>query len=157
MPKQAVIETTKGTIRLDLFDQDCPSIVGNFEKLVAKGYYDGLKFHRVIANFMIQGGCPLGSGVGGPGYEVDCEIVPARKHGTGALSMAHKGQCRHDKKTGAMISGKCTNGSQFFITHCPTPHLDGVHSVFGQVVEGQDVVDKIAVGDKMTKVEVVTT
>ncbi len=156
MPKFALLETGKGTIKLELFDQDCPRIVGNFEKLVGQGYYNGLKFHRVIANFMIQGGCPMGTGIGGPGYEIDCEIVPARKHAKGALSMAHTGQCRHDKQTGAKISGKCTNGSQFFITHLPTPHLDGVHSVFGQVVEGQDIVDKIIAGDKIAKVEVVS-
>lgn len=154
--KEAIIETTKGKIRLELFDQDCPKLVKNFEDLAAKGYYNGLKFHRVIPDFMIQGGCPLGSGIGGPGYEIECEIAPARKHTKGALSMAHKGQCRHDSKTGAKKSGTCTNGSQFFITHLPTPHLDGVHSVFGQVVEGQNVVDQIVAGDKMVKVEVVT-
>jgi len=154
MGKQAVFETNKGTITIELFDKEAPGTVANFEKLAAKGYYDGLKFHRVIADFMVQGGCPLGSGVGGPGYEIECEIHPSRKHGTGALSMAHKGQCKHDPKTGAKISGRCTGGSQFFITHGPTPHLDGVHTVFGQVSAGQDVVDKIQMGDKITKLTI---
>jgi peptidyl-prolyl cis-trans isomerase B (cyclophilin B) len=103
---------------------------------------------------MIQGGDPTGRGSGGPGYEIECEIHPARKHGTGALSMAHKGQCKHDPQSGKKIGGFCTGGSQFFITHQPTPHLDGVHTVFGQVTSGQDVVNKIAQGDKMTKVSV---
>ncbi|MBI2900054.1 MAG: peptidylprolyl isomerase [Planctomycetes bacterium] len=156
MAKEALIETTKGKIRIELFDRDCPSLVANFEKLAGQGFYNGLKFHRVIPDFMVQAGCPLGTGIGGPGYEIECEIAPARKHTKGALSMAHKGQCRHDRATGKKVSGKCTNGSQFFITHLPTPHLDGVHSVFGQVLEGQDVVDKIVQGDKMVKVEVVT-
>ena len=154
MAKQATMETNKGTIKLELFDEDCPKIVGNFEKLVKDGYYDGLKFHRVISDFMVQGGCPQGTGTGGPGYTVDCEIVPSRKHGKGAFSMAHTGQCRHDPETGEKTGGECTNGSQFFITHLPTPHLDGVHTVFGQVVEGQDIVDQICKGDEMTKVEV---
>ena len=91
---------------------------------------------------------------GGPGYEIDCEIHPDRKHGTGALSMAHKGSCKHDPKTGKKISGSCSGGSQFFITHGPTSHLDGVHTVFGAVTVGQDVVNKIATGDKMTTVTV---
>ena len=154
MSKHAIMETNKGTIKLELFDEDCPKIVGNFEKLVKDGYYDGLKFHRVISDFMVQGGCPQGTGTGGPGYNVDCEIVPSRKHGQGSFSMAHTGQCSHDPETGKKLGGECTNGSQFFITHLPTPHLDGVHTVFGQVVEGQDVVDQICQGDEMTKVEV---
>ena len=154
MAKQAVFETNKGTITIELFDKEAPKTVANLEALVAKGYYDGLKFHRVIADFMVQGGCPLGSGVGGPGYEIECEIHPSRKHGTGALSMAHKGQCKHDPKTGAKTSGRCTGGSQFFITHGPTPHLDGVHTVFGQVISGQDVVNKIQMGDKIVKLTV---
>ena len=154
MAKHAIMETSKGTIKLELFDGDCPGIVGNFEKLVKDGYYDGLKFHRVISDFMVQGGCPQGTGTGGPGYSVDCEIVPSRKHGQGAFSMAHTGQCSHDPETGKKLGGECTNGSQFFITHCETPHLDGVHTVFGQVVEGQDIVDKICQGDEMSKVEV---
>lgn len=154
MPKQAVMETSKGVITIELFDAEAPKTVANFEKLASQGFYNGVKFHRVIANFMIQGGCPQGTGTGGPGYEIECEIHPARKHETGALSMAHKGMCKHDPKTGQKISGRCTGGSQFFITHAPQPHLDGVHTVFGQVVSGQDVVDKIAQGDTLTKVEV---
>jgi peptidyl-prolyl cis-trans isomerase B (cyclophilin B) len=154
MPKQAIIETNKGTITIELFEQEAPKTVANFEKLAGQGFYNGVKFHRVIANFMIQGGCPQGTGTGGPGYEIDCEIHPARKHATGALSMAHKGQCRHDAKTGKRLSGRCTGGSQFFITHLPTPHLDGVHTVFGQVTSGQDVVNKIAQGDTMKSVVV---
>ena len=154
MAKQAIFETSKGTIAVELFDAEAPGTVANFEKLAAKGFYNGIKFHRVISSFMVQGGCPQGTGTGGPGYEIECEIHPTRKHGKGALSMAHKGMCKHDGKTGQRLSGKCTGGSQFFITHVPTPHLDGVHTVFGQVVSGQDVVDKIAQGDKMLKVEV---
>ena len=154
MPKQAIFETDKGTITIELYDGEAPKTVENFEKLAAKGYYNGIKFHRVIPNFMVQGGDPTGTGSGGPGYEIECEIHPDRKHGTGTLSMAHKGQCSHDPKTGSKLSGTCTGGSQFFITHGPTPHLDGVHTVFGSVVSGQDVVDKIEGGDKMIKVEV---
>ncbi len=93
MAKQAIMETTKGTIHLELFDQDCPGVVGNFEKLASEGFYDGLAFHRVIPDFMVQGGCPEGTGTGGPGYNVDCEIVPVHKHTKGALSMAHAGTC----------------------------------------------------------------
>lgn len=154
MPKTATFETSKGTITIELFDKEAPKTVANFEKLAASGYYNGVAFHRVIANFMVQGGDPTGSGRGGPGYEIECEIHPARKHGTGALSMAHKGACKHDPQTGKKISGQCTGGSQFFITHGPTPHLDGVHTVFGQVTAGQDVVNKIAQGDKITKLTV---
>ena len=156
MAKQAVLETSRGVITIELFEQEAPKTVANFEKLAAKGFYNGLKFHRVIADFMVQCGCPQGTGTGGPGYQIDCEISPLRKHGKGALSMAHAGACQHDKATGKKISGHCTNGSQFFITHVPTPHLDGVHTVFGQVVSGQGVVDAIAQGDKLAKVEVRT-
>lgn len=152
MPKQVILETNKGTITIELFDKEAPKTVENFEKLAAKGFYNGVTFHRVIPNFMVQGGDPTGTGTGGPGYEIDCEIHPSRKHAKGALSMAHKGQCRHDPQTGKKITGRCTGGSQFFITHGPTPHLDGVHTVFGQVTSGQEVVDKIEGGDKMLKV-----
>jgi peptidyl-prolyl cis-trans isomerase B (cyclophilin B) len=139
--KVATIETNKGNIRLQLHDDKTPKTVANFEKLAADGFYDGLKFHRVIDNFMIQTGCPQGTGTGGPGYKFADEFHRELKHdGPGVLSMAN--------------SGPNTNGSQFFITHIATPHLDGKHSVFGRVLEGQDVVDSIAQGDKMIKVTV---
>ena len=138
--KKAIIETDKGNIVLELFENDAPNTVANFVKLINKGYYNGLKFHRVIPNFMIQGGCPVGNGTGGPGYAIKCEINP-KKHLTGTLSMAH--------------AGKDTGGSQFFITHSPQPHLDGVHTVFGQVIEGMDVVNAIRQGDVMKQVKVV--
>jgi len=139
--KTAVIETSRGSITLELFDKDAPGTVQNFEKLVKKGFYDGLSFHRVVPNFVIQGGCPKGDGTGGPGWRIKCETANnPRKHGRGALSMAH--------------AGKDTGGSQFFITHRPCPHLDGVHTVFGQVTTGQEVVDAIKAGDRMTKVTI---
>jgi peptidyl-prolyl cis-trans isomerase B (cyclophilin B) len=137
--KKARIETDKGDIELTLFDNEAPKTVANFEKLANSGYYDGLTFHRVIPDFVIQGGCPKGDGTGGPGYTIKCEINP-HKHGTGALSMAH--------------AGKDTGGSQFFITHSPQPHLDGVHTVFGKVVVGMDVVNAIKASDVMRKVTV---
>jgi peptidyl-prolyl cis-trans isomerase B (cyclophilin B) len=149
---QAVMETTKGTIVLELFKEQTPKTVGNFVDLINKGYYNGLSFHRVIPDFMIQGGCPDGTGGGGPGYEVECEIRPDLKHKTGSLSMAHKGQCQHNKQSGQKMGGTCTGGSQFFITHRATSHLDGVHTVFGQVIQGQEVVNAIQGGDKMTTV-----
>jgi peptidyl-prolyl cis-trans isomerase B (cyclophilin B) len=136
---QAIMETSKGTIHLELFEKDAPGTVANFTKLARKGFYDGLSFHRVIKNFMIQGGCPEGSGRGGPGYKIKCEIN-AQKHTPGTLSMAH--------------AGKDTGGSQFFITHVATPHLDGVHTVFGRTTD-MDVVNKIAQGDKITSVKIV--
>jgi len=138
--KKAIIETDKGNIVLELFESDAPNTVANFVKLINKGYYNGLKFHRVIPNFMVQGGCPVGNGTGGPGYTIKCEINP-KKHLAGTLSMAH--------------AGKDTGGSQFFITHSPQPHLDGVHTVFGQVIEGMDVVNAIRQGDVMKQVKVV--
>ncbi|MCC7553889.1 MAG: peptidylprolyl isomerase [Methanobacteriaceae archaeon] len=135
------METEKGTIELELFDNDAPNTVKNFVDLINKGYYDGLSFHRVIPDFVIQGGCPKGDGTGGPGYTIKCETEGnPNKHGTGALSMAH--------------AGKDTGGSQFFITHSPQPHLDGVHTVFGKVISGMDVVNKIEPNDKMTKLTV---
>ncbi|MGZ7159228.1 MAG: peptidylprolyl isomerase, partial [Methanobacterium sp.] len=130
--KKAIIETDKGNIELVLFDKEAPNTVANFEKLADEGFYNGLTFHRVLPNFVIQGGCPKGDGTGGPGYAIKCEINP-HKHGTGALSMAH--------------AGKDTGGSQFFITHSPQPHLDGVHTVFGKVVKGMEVVNKIQAND----------
>jgi peptidyl-prolyl cis-trans isomerase B (cyclophilin B) len=139
--KVATFETNKGAIRIELFDDKTPKTVGNFEKLCEKNYYDGLKFHRVIDNFMIQGGCPEGTGSGGPGYQFEDEFVDDLRHdGPGVLSMAN--------------AGPNTNGSQFFITHVATPHLDGRHSVFGKVIEGQDIVDSIVQGDTMETVRV---
>ena len=139
--KKATMETEKGTIILELFPYEAAVTVAYFENLSNSGFYDGLTFHRVIPNFVIQGGDPNGNGTGGPGYTIKCETEGnPHKHGTGALSMAH--------------AGKDTGGSQFFITHSPQPHLDGVHTVFGQVIEGMDVVNAIRQGDKMTKVRV---
>lgn len=140
--KVATIETTYGPIRLELFADKVPNTVTNFEKLAQKGFYDGLKFHRVIADFMIQGGCPLGTGTGGPGYTFKDEFDPSLRHdGPGVLSMAN--------------AGPNTNGSQFFITHIPCPWLDGKHSVFGKVIDGLDIVFKVKQSDKMIKVTVV--
>ena len=139
--KVATIETNKGVIKLKLHADKTPKTVKNFEDLAAKGFYDGLKFHRVMADFMVQAGCPQGTGTGGPGYKFADEFHPSLKHsGPGVLSMAN--------------AGPNTNGSQFFITHVATPHLDGKHSVFGQVIEGQDVVNAIKQGDVMNKVTV---
>ena len=139
--KVATIETNKGTISLELYAEQTPKTVANFEKLAGEGFYDGLKFHRVIPDFMIQTGCPQGTGTGGPGYKFEDEFHADLKHdGPGVLSMAN--------------AGPNTNGSQFFITHVATPWLDGKHSVFGRVLEGQDVVDSIEQGDTMEKVTV---
>jgi peptidyl-prolyl cis-trans isomerase B (cyclophilin B) len=141
MNKIATIKTNKGTIRLQLYDDKAPRTCANFEKLASKGFYDGLKFHRVISNFMIQTGCPKGDGRGGPGYTFQDEFHPKLRHnGPGVVSMAN--------------AGPNTNGSQFFITHVATPHLDDKHSVFGQVLEGQDVVNSIVQNDIMEKVTV---
>ena len=135
----AVITTTKGDIHVTLFPVEAPLTVANFVNLAQRGYYDGLKFHRVLANFMIQGGDPTGSGSGGPGYQFADEFSPSLRHNSaGRLSMAN--------------AGPRTNGSQFFITHVPTPHLDDVHSIFGKVSSGQDVVDAIAQDDVMTTI-----
>ncbi|MEM6749472.1 MAG: peptidylprolyl isomerase [Planctomycetota bacterium] len=140
--KTCTIETTKGDIELQLLADDAPQTVANFEKLVADGFYDGLKFHRVIADFMVQGGCPKGNGTGGPGYTFDDEASALQlKHDApGVLSMAN--------------AGPNTNGSQFFITHVATPWLDGKHAVFGKVTSGQDVVDAIRQGDAISKVSI---
>jgi peptidyl-prolyl cis-trans isomerase B (cyclophilin B) len=135
---RATIETEKGTINIQFFDADAPNTVKNFVDLAEKGFYDGLTFHRVIPNFMIQGGCPNGDGRGGPGYKINCEINKNR-HLAGTLSMAH--------------AGKNTGGSQFFICHSPQSHLDGVHTVFGQT-EDMDVVNAIKGGDKMLSVKI---
>lgn len=137
------IKTNKGDIHLNLFDNKTPITVASFVNLAQKGFYNGLTFHRVIDNFMIQGGCPSGTGTGGPGYKFQDEFVPELKHSKpGILSMAN--------------AGPGTNGSQFFITHVPTPWLDGKHTVFGEVVgpEDQKVVDSIVKGDKIESVVV---
>lgn len=139
--KVATFETNKGTIRIELFDDKTPKTVGNFEELCGKKFYDGLTFHRVIDDFMVQGGCPDGTGTGGPGYKFEDEFHDDLKHdGPGVLSMAN--------------AGPNTNGSQFFITHVPCPHLDGKHSVFGKVIEGLEVVNEITGGDIMETVTV---
>lgn len=150
MATKATIQTAKGTIELALYPDVAPKTVANFEKLASEGFYDGTTFHRVIADFMIQGGDPLSKelpaghpqiGSGGPGYKIDCETAGSpHKHKPGTLSMAH--------------AGKNTGGSQFFITHTATDWLDGKHTIFGQVTKGQDIVDAIAAGDKMDKVTV---
>ncbi len=135
------IQTPRGTIELELFPKFAPKTVNNFVFLARQGYYDGVPFHRVIGGFMIQGGDPTGTGSGGPGYRFEYEFNgnPLR-HEKGAISMAN--------------AGANTNGSQFFITHAPQPHLDGKHTVFGKVTKGQDVVDAIRQGDRMEKVVV---
>ena len=135
---KAIMETDKGTITLELFDADAPNTVKNFVELAEKGFYDGLNFHRVIPNFMIQGGCPQGTGTGGPGYKINCEIN-GNKHEAGTLSMAH--------------AGKNTGGSQFFICHSPQPHLDGVHTTFGKT-EDMDEVNAIRQGDKIKTLKI---
>jgi peptidyl-prolyl cis-trans isomerase B (cyclophilin B) len=135
----AVIKTSKGDIHLTLYPEEAPMTVANFVNLAGRGYYDGLVFHRVLDNFMIQGGDPTGTGSGGPGYQFGDEFSPKRRHNSaGILSMAN--------------SGPKTNGSQFFITHRATSHLDDMHSVFGKVSSGQDVVNAIAQGDVMTTI-----
>ena len=137
----AIAKTARGDIRIELYPEQTPVTVANFANLSKRGYYDGLNFHRVIANFMIQGGCPEGSGRGGPGYRFEDEFDPGLRHdGPGVLSMAN--------------AGPGTNGSQFFITHGPTPHLDGKHTVFGRVVSGQDVVDAIRQGDLVESITI---
>jgi peptidyl-prolyl cis-trans isomerase B (cyclophilin B) len=138
---KATFETSKGNIRTRLFPEDAPLTVLNFVNLAQRGYYDGLKFHRVIADFMIQGGCPLGTGTGDPGYKFKDEFTRKLKHDApGKLSMAN--------------AGPNSNGSQFFITHVPTPWLDGKHTIFGEVVDASDqgVVDKIARGDTIKRI-----
>jgi peptidyl-prolyl cis-trans isomerase B (cyclophilin B) len=139
--KVVTIETNKGTIKAELFADKVPKTVANFEKLAGQGFYNGLKFHRVIADFMVQTGCPQGSGTGGPGYKFADEFHKDLRHsGPGILSMAN--------------SGPNTNGSQFFITHVETPWLDGKHSVFGKVLSGMDIVNSIKQGDVMKTVTV---
>ena len=142
--KTAEIQTAKGNMKVSFYEKDAPGTVANFIKLAEKGYYDGLTFHRVIPDFVIQGGCPDGTGAGGPGYSIDCELDGDNQyHDTGVLSMAH--------------AGRNTGGSQFFICHSRnnTAHLDGNHTCFGKVIEGLDVIDEITEGDKMITVEMV--
>ncbi|GBG12085.1 peptidylprolyl isomerase [Paenibacillus sp. MY03] len=140
MAKQAKIKLASGgEVQLELFDQDAPNTVANFEKLANEGFYNGLSFHRVIPGFVAQGGCPTGNGTGGPGYQINCEINP-NKHERGTLAMAH--------------AGRNTGGSQFYICYQPQPHLDGGHTVFGKVTKGMEHVDALKGGDKMEKVEV---
>lgn len=137
----ATIQTTKGTIVCDLFAKDAPATVNNFVFLARDKFYDGTKFHRVIGDFMIQGGDPTGTGRGGPGYRFNDEVKNnPNKHKVGSLSMAN--------------AGPNTNGSQFFITHVVTSHLDGKHTVFGQVSTGQDVVNKIQQGDEIKTITI---
>lgn len=141
---QATIETPRGTIELELYPQHAPQTVNNFVFLAGEGFYDGTMFHRVIPNFMIQGGDPTGTGRGGPGYRFADEVRNnPLKHETGVISMAN--------------AGPNTNGSQFFITHAPQPHLNGKHTVFGKVVKGQSVVDAIRQGDVITRVTISET
>ena len=145
MSKEATtgkIYTKKGIMSFELFDEDTPITVGNFKKLIQSHFYDGLTFHRVIPNFMIQGGCPEGTGAGGPGYQIPCETQGDKQyHDRGVLSMAHR--------------GPHTGGSQFFICHnrAHTSHLDRVHTCFGRITDGLDVLDAIQAGDVMEKIE----
>ncbi len=137
----AVIETSRGPVTVELDAANAPKTVNNFVALARDGFYDGVVFHRVIPNFMVQGGDPTGTGRGGPGYQFEDETRGnPNRHGRGVLSMAN--------------AGPNTNGSQFFITHAPQPHLDGKHTVFGRVTEGLDVVDAIRQGDQMTTVRI---
>ena len=141
---QGKIYTNKGVMTFELYDDATPIAVANFKKLIGIHFYDGLTFHRVIPNFMVQAGCPDGTGAGGPGYEIKCETSAEKQfHDRGVMSMAHR--------------GKDTAGSQFFICHhrMGTAHLDGVHTCFGKVIDGLDVLDLIQGGDIMEKVEII--
>ncbi len=141
--KTAEIITEKGTMKVEFYEKDAPNTVKNFIDLANKGFYDGLTFHRVIPNFVIQGGCPNGTGAGGPGYKIDCELTGDNQyHDRGVLSMAH--------------AGRNTGGSQFFICHSRenTKHLDRNHTCFGKVVEGLNVIDEINAGDKIEKINI---
>ena len=138
------ISTDRGDMVAELYDQETPITAGNFKKLVEQGFYNGLNFHRVIPNFVIQGGCPTGTGQGGPGYTIPCEVTAQNQfHDKGVLSMAH--------------AGRNTGGSQFFICHGRqnTAHLDGNHTCFGKVTEGLEVIDQIQPGDKINSIEVI--
>ncbi len=138
---RVTIETNRGDMELELYPEHAPKTVNNFVFLAQEGFYDGIVFHRVISDFMVQGGDPTGTGRGGPGYQFEDEVA--------------ENPLRHEAKVISMAnSGPNTNGSQFFISHSPQPHLDGMHTVFGKVVEGQDIVDAIQQGDRMVKVMV---
>jgi peptidyl-prolyl cis-trans isomerase B (cyclophilin B) len=142
--KKAIIHTEKGDMKVEFYEQDAPGTVANFVKLSESGFYNGLSFHRVIPNFVVQGGCPNGIGNGGPGYKIKCELDGNNQyHDRGVLSMAH--------------AGRDTGGSQFFICHSRqnTAHLDRNHTCFGKVVEGLDVIDAIRQGDKISSIEIV--
>lgn len=139
----AIIKTNKGDMKVTFYENDAPNTVANFVKLSKDGFYDGLTWHRVLPDFVIQGGCPKGNGTGGPGYAIDCELDGENQyHDRGVLSMAH--------------AGRNTGGSQFFVCHSRTntAHLDRNHTCFGKVVEGLDVIDKIKVGDSIDKIEI---
>ena len=136
----ANFDTDRGPIRVELAPEKAPLTVANFVNLAKRGFYNGLSFHRVINDFMIQGGCPLGTGTGGPGYRFEDETRNGLSHERGVLSMAN--------------AGPGTNGSQFFITHVPCPWLDGKHTVFGKVLEGQDIVDSVKQGDTIKSVKI---
>jgi peptidyl-prolyl cis-trans isomerase B (cyclophilin B) len=141
--KKATIFTDKGNMQVEFFEEDAPGTVENFVSLARDGFYDGLTFHRVIPDFVIQGGCPKGDGTGGPGYSIDCELEGENQyHDRGVLSMAH--------------AGRDTGGSQFFICHSRknTAHLDRKHTVFGKVTDGLDVIDQISQGDVIEKIEI---
>ena len=140
MSLTAVFDTAKGVIKVDLLAEKAPLTVANFVNLAQRGFYDGLSFHRVIPDFMVQGGCPEGSGRGGPGYRFEDETKNGVAHERGVLSMAN--------------AGPNTNGSQFFITHVKTDWLDGRHTVFGKVTEGLEVVDAVAQGDKINSIKI---
>ncbi len=142
--KKAEINTEKGVMMVEFFDKDAPGTVENFIKLAKDGFYDGLTFHRVIPDFVIQGGCPDGTGAGGPGYNIKCELDGDNQyHDRGVLSMAH--------------AGRDTGGSQFFVCHSRTntAHLDRNHTCFGKVVEGLEVIDNISQGDKIIKMTII--
>jgi peptidyl-prolyl cis-trans isomerase B (cyclophilin B) len=141
---KVLISTSKGDMIAELYDNETPITVNNFLSLISKNFYDGLYFHRVIPNFMIQGGCPVGNGTGGPGYSIKCEITADKQyHDRGVLSMAH--------------AGKNTGGSQFFICHNRqnTQHLDRNHTCFGKIIEGLDIIDLIKSGDKILKISLI--
>ena len=140
MPLTATFDTDRGPIKVELKPEAAPLTVANFVNLARRGFYDGLAFHRVIPDFMIQGGCPQGTGTGGPGYKFEDEARNGLTHQRGVLSMAN--------------AGPDTNGSQFFITHLATPWLDGKHTVFGKVVDGMDAVDAVRQGDKIRTVTI---